>query len=71
MNLGCDYVSLPVEDLQEAVRFYGEALGLSLLFERPRRWAEFDQQTGRGRLARFQDPSMNQLELVQQRSAAL
>ncbi|MFQ5919282.1 MAG: VOC family protein [Thermoplasmata archaeon] len=39
---GCDYVSLPVDQLDEAVRFYRDVLGLNLLFKTPERWAEFD-----------------------------
>ncbi len=40
--LGCDYVSLPVDHLDEAVSFYRDVLGLNLLFMTPERWAEFD-----------------------------
>ncbi len=40
--LGCDYVSLPVDQLDEAVSFYRDVLGLNLLFMTPERWAEFD-----------------------------
>lgn len=113
--LGCDYVSVPVDRLEEAVEFYRDVLGLKFLFMTPARWAEFDLgpfflalypreadegrggeiafrvgdlpeamvrlsamgvsfpagmeefQTplGRGRLARFRDPSDNKLELVE------
>ncbi len=113
--LGCDYVSLPVDHLDEAVSFYRDVLGLNLLFMTPERWAEFDLAplslalyprekdehrggeialvvgnltaamarleaagvefphgieefqvpTRQGRLARFQDPSGNKLELVE------
>ncbi|MFQ5986676.1 MAG: VOC family protein [Thermoplasmata archaeon] len=40
--LSCDYVSLPVNQLDEAVRFYRDVLGLNLRFKIPERWAEFD-----------------------------
>lgn len=113
--LGCDYVSVPVDRLEEAVEFYRNVLGLKYQFTTPDRWAEFDlgpfllalypreadegrggeiafrvadlqaamvrlgergvdfphgieefqTQTGRGRLARFHDPSDNKLELVE------
>ncbi len=113
--LGCDYVSVPVDRLKEAVEFYRDILGLKFLFMTPARWAEFDlgpfvlalypreadegrggeiafrvgdlpaamarlsamgvtfpsgmeefeTPTGRGRLARFRDPSDNKLELVE------
>ncbi len=39
--LGCDYVSLPVDHLDEAVSFYRDVPGLNLRFETPERWAEF------------------------------
>ncbi|MFQ5553724.1 MAG: VOC family protein [Thermoplasmata archaeon] len=40
--LGFDYVSLPVEDLEGAVTYYRDTLGLKLRFVTPGRWAEFD-----------------------------
>lgn len=40
--LGCDYVSVPVDRLEEAVEFYRDVLGLKFLFMTPARWAEFD-----------------------------
>jgi catechol 2,3-dioxygenase-like lactoylglutathione lyase family enzyme len=114
MIQGVDYVSVPVEDFEEAVRFYREVLGLRPHFKLPNRWVEFglgavrlalyprekdegrggdvaflvdnlagemdrlkghgvsfphgveafDLPSGRGRLARFRDPSGNRLELV-------
>jgi catechol 2,3-dioxygenase-like lactoylglutathione lyase family enzyme len=39
---GCDYVSLPVDRLDEAVGFYRDALGLKPSFVLPNRWAEFE-----------------------------
>ena len=41
MIRGCDYVSLPVEDFDGAIRFYRDAVGLRLLFRIEERWAEF------------------------------
>ena len=41
MISGIDYISVPVDDLEEAVRFYRDVLALPLLFEIPNRWAEF------------------------------
>jgi len=46
-----DYVSVPVEDLSDAVRFYRDVLGLRLQYEIPRRWAEFS--VGSTRLALY------------------
>ncbi len=113
--LGCDYVSIPVESLEEAVKFYRGILRSEPRFVIPDRWAQFDlgplalalyprepdegrggeiafrvgdlpaamvrlsamgvrfpsgmeefqTPTGRGRLARFRDPSGNKLELVE------
>ena len=40
--LGCDYVSVPVDRLEEGVEFYRDILGLKFLFMTPGRWAEFD-----------------------------
>jgi catechol 2,3-dioxygenase-like lactoylglutathione lyase family enzyme len=43
--LGCDYVSVPVDRLDEGIAFYRDALGLKLSFVIPDRWAEFDLGT--------------------------
>ncbi|MBI4416394.1 MAG: VOC family protein [Euryarchaeota archaeon] len=42
MIRGLQYVSVPVEELAEAIRFYRDVVGLRLLFELPNRWAEFE-----------------------------
>lgn len=118
MIVDLDYVSLPVEDMDAAVAFYRDVLGLTLAGETTPRWAEFqldslrlalypgepgerpsgevafrvknleevmdrlrdagvpfphgietfDLPSGRGRLARFRDPSGNRLELVERAS---
>jgi catechol 2,3-dioxygenase-like lactoylglutathione lyase family enzyme len=38
---GCDYVSVRVEQMDEAIQFYRDALGLPLVYVLPNRWAEF------------------------------
>lgn len=118
--LGCDYISVPVNRMEEAIPFYRDALGLKLAYTLPNRWAEFvlgnislacyprepeegrggdiglsvddlekeksrleskgvrfphgiedfDLPTGKGRVARFRDPSGNRLELIERTSSS-
>ena len=44
--LGVNLVKHHVSDWPAAMAFYGEALGLKLVFEVPQRWAQFEAQDG-------------------------
>jgi catechol 2,3-dioxygenase-like lactoylglutathione lyase family enzyme len=47
---GVDFVSIPTEDLERAVEFYGTTLGLRCSVHRPEaNFAEFDTASRRGR----------------------